>query len=325
MRHCQLLVVVCTLLLCAAETLASEITVQRGDSLYQLVRLHYPDQANGWEAIARQILELNPEAFVRGDPATLKVGAILTLPGTGSEQASSPAEEQPGEPPTSTPLQPLATVGRVVAIDGAPIAIDINNDQRQLGLNQPVYRGDALLSDAGGSLQLRMNDGAELFVRPYSRVVINDYTFLENEANGSRSILSLLKGGLRLITGLIGQRNPQAIGVQTPVATIGVRGTDFGLLICSAADCVLPDQQTLSAGTYTGVLAGSIALGNEAGVFPVVRGEVVRTASRGAAPELAPEAAVLVFTEAELALLRPQQEKPMNLLQWLRQWIFGDD
>ncbi|MDX1434446.1 MAG: FecR domain-containing protein, partial [Gammaproteobacteria bacterium] len=45
--------------------------------------------------------------------------------------------------------------------------------------------------------------------------------------SGSRSFFSLLKGGLRTITGAIGKLNRKAYQIRTPVATIGIRGTEY--------------------------------------------------------------------------------------------------
>lgn len=51
----------------------------------------------------------------------------------------------------------------------------------------------------------------------------------------SRSVLRLVKGGLRAVTGLIGRETRTQYQVLTPVATIGIRGTDFLAAICDAA------------------------------------------------------------------------------------------
>lgn len=49
-------------------------------------------------------------------------------------------------------------------------------------------------------------------------------------------MFSLLKGGLRTITGAIGKRKPDAYQLRTTVATIGIRGTNYGVLLCQG-DC----------------------------------------------------------------------------------------
>ena len=51
------------------------------------------------------------------------------------------------------------------------------------------------------------------------------------------AFFKLVKGGLRAVDGLIGQTTPQNYGVETPVATIGVRGTAFDVRYCGD-DCI---------------------------------------------------------------------------------------
>jgi hypothetical protein len=55
-------------------------------------------------------------------------------------------------------------------------------------------------------------------------------------------LLDLVKGGMRAVTGAIAQRRPEAYKVRTPVATLGVRGTEYYLRICEQ-DCA--DEQRL--------------------------------------------------------------------------------
>ncbi len=50
------------------------------------------------------------------------------------------------------------------------------------------------------------------------------------------ALLRLLKGGLRTVTGLMGKRRPDAFQLGTATATIGIRGTDFVVRVCTD-DC----------------------------------------------------------------------------------------
>lgn len=39
--------------------------------------------------------------------------------------------------------------------------------------------------------------------------------------------INLISGSMRFISGLLGKRNPERIGISTPTAVVGIRGTDF--------------------------------------------------------------------------------------------------
>ena len=115
--------------------------------------------------------------------------------------------------------------------------------------------GDTVLSGAAGFARIEMTDKAELVVRPNTQLKIERYTFEVDRPNADDSVLSVLKGGLRTVTGLIGKRGKQdAYQLKTTTATIGIRGTQFDMRLC-AGDC-----GALADGTYVKTTRGSVIL-----------------------------------------------------------------
>ena len=87
-----------------------------------------------------------------------------------------------------------------------------------------VRAGDAIETGSTGEVHLKMEDGGFLGVRPNSVLQIASY-----QARGEiddRSTVSLLRGGVRSVTGWIGKLNPRGYRISTPTVTIGIRGTD---------------------------------------------------------------------------------------------------
>lgn len=89
---------------------------------------------------------------------------------------------------------------------------------------------------------------------------------------GSRAFFKLLKGGFRAVSGLIGKIEHNEYRVTTPVATIGIRGTDYLLVLCDLAcnsDPVLqdslPEGSSADGGLVVGVISGGVFVANEAG------------------------------------------------------------
>lgn len=74
---------------------------------------------------------------------------------------------------------------------------------------------------------LKFEDGQLIVLRSNTSFQINKYQYNAERVENSNILFSLLKGGLRAVTGLIGERNKQAFKLSTPNATIGIRGTDF--------------------------------------------------------------------------------------------------
>ncbi|HSW13685.1 MAG TPA: hypothetical protein VLI06_12645 [Solimonas sp.] len=89
---------------------------------------------------------------------------------------------------------------------------------------------------------------------------------------GSRAFFKLLKGGFRAVSGLIGKVDRNEYRVSTPVATIGIRGTDYLLVLCDAAcmndpiiDNNVPEGSPIDGGLIVGVISGGVAVLNMAG------------------------------------------------------------
>ncbi len=99
---------------------------------------------------------------------------------------------------------------------------------------EPFNSGDTIITGATGSAQIRMSDGGLVAVRPDSQMKLDQYVFNGREDGSERKIVSLIKGGFRAITGLIGNRNKENYKILTPSATIGIRGTDHEAVVVPA-------------------------------------------------------------------------------------------
>jgi hypothetical protein len=110
---------------------------------------------------------------------------------------------------------------------GAVTAVSAAGVQRSLSKGAEVGSGDAVLTGDGGRAQLRFSDGGMVSLQPGSEFRIDSYQFSGKEDGQEKGFFSLLKGGLRSITGLVGRTNKSAYKVTTSVATIGIRGTEF--------------------------------------------------------------------------------------------------
>ena len=124
-------------------------------------------------------------------------------------------------------------VGTTVFVRGANTA-SLEDDVRLMGRGTPIYRHDVVTTGRDSFVILELDDGTEMTLRPNSVFRIDDYAGGEGE---ERMRLNLFQGGLRTITGQVARRAPDAFELRTPVASIGVRGTDFSARLCGQ-DCV---------------------------------------------------------------------------------------
>jgi hypothetical protein len=103
-------------------------------------------------------------------------------------------------------------------------------------------------------------------------------------------LFSLLKGGLRSVTGLLGKRSPDAFKLNTATATIGIRGTHFGALFCNNDCGNIPtvSGQPLGNGLYTDTASGKTFISNAAGSVEVPAGSFSYTPNSSTPPKLVP-------------------------------------
>lgn len=124
-------------------------------------------------------------------------------------------------------------VGRVVWVKGTLKAVMPNKEERTLQKASVIYLNDTLSTDANSQAQIVFTDNTLMTFRPDTKFYIDKYEFHSKNKNGSvgKYIMQLIEGGFRTITGLIAKSNPPDYQVNTPVATIGVRGTDYAVYI----------------------------------------------------------------------------------------------
>jgi len=188
--------------------------VQKGQTLHNIVKRLYPTRHGEWPKITKEIVQLNPQAFIDEDPTRMKADVQLTLPGADKKK-------------TTVVVAAVKKVGLVQTVSGSVIAVDKSKVSRKLLVGNPVYLGDKVITGEDGLVRLKMIDDAILDLRCFSIMVIEDYAI---NPDNRRSILNLLQGSLRKVTGKIGKMSEDVYELKTPVASVGVRGTDKGLV-----------------------------------------------------------------------------------------------
>ena len=98
--------------------------------------------------------------------------------------------------------------------------------ERSISRGQRVHAGDRVETADGGHVHIRFVDGGLVSVRPLSRLHIEQY----RNAKGTELAaikFSLEEGVIRSVTGQWGEANRDRFRLNTPIAAIGVKGTDF--------------------------------------------------------------------------------------------------
>ena len=82
-----------------------------------------------------------------------------------------------------------------------------------------------------GKVGITFDDDTKVLVNENSRLVIDDFVYDPATTKGGKLAVNVAHGTVRYASGQIAKNNPQSVSVNTPVATIGVRGTDFSATV----------------------------------------------------------------------------------------------
>lgn len=158
---------------------------------------------------------------------------------------------------------PLAWAGQVagtiVHLSGPLLDRKADGTVKVLGLKSEVESGDVLVTEKNTYAQIRFIDNGEITLKPGTTFRIENFAYDAGKPEGDSAAFSLLKGGLRSITGLLGHRNKEKFSLKTPSATIGIRGTNF------IATYVPPGETPLAPGLHLQVTEGAIIVTNNGG------------------------------------------------------------
>jgi hypothetical protein len=141
---------------------------------------------------------------------------------------------------------------------------------RTLRVGDEVSQGDTVSTGGNSAVVLKFDDGQVAALTANSRMTITSYTYNPSNESGN-VLLSLVTGGMRAITGLIGRRSPNQVAYRAATATIGIRGTD-GTIATNGKDVVvtvIEGVMSLSEGNQVHTIAAGQAFFFRLGLSPI--------------------------------------------------------
>jgi len=156
------------------------------------------------------------------------------------------------------------SIGDIVESTGVGKIVRQNEDLNNLN-NLPIQLND-IAETAMGSMKIEFLDKAQLDLKEHSEVLI-DEIYYDPDPSLSKMSMKFTMGTARFASGSLGLVNKANIDIQTPTATIGIRGTDFTTTIDELGRSLivlLPDANGSPSGEISVTnLAGTVVL-NEA-------------------------------------------------------------
>jgi hypothetical protein len=157
----------------------------------------------------------------------LVTGFVLALAGIlpGSAQAQIDSARPAVQDLSSRPIGKVVTATGSVTIEHASAIVVQANLAGQAGqtkVGDLVYLGDVVQTGADGRLGINFTDGSSFNLSSNARMALNEFVYDPNGKSNS-TLFNLTKGTFTFVAGNIAKTGDMK--VDTPVATMGIRGT----------------------------------------------------------------------------------------------------
>jgi VCBS repeat-containing protein len=229
-------------------------------------------------------------AVINGPLATKLAGPLA--PG---QYAQANPQASPGEP-----------IGKVTTAEGTVEATRADGTKVRLKEGDPVYQGDVVETADDGAVGIEFADQSTFSLGDSGRMVLDEMVYDPGGGSENNSFaMSLVQGTFSFVSGQISKTDPEAMNLNTPVATIGIRGTTIAGEVGGEGNdnsiSLLPDPNGST---------GEIVITNDAGtvVLNVIGATVTVTSVSQAPPQptiLSPEQ--LASRYDNVLAINPQQ------------------
>jgi len=137
-------------------------------------------------------------------------------------------------------FQPVGSVSLVI---GRAFSKSIHNDEyTRLATGVLLYEGDSLKTESSGHIHVQLRDSGVISIRPNSELQIEVFQFDEVNPQASSVKFNLIHGTTRSVSGAAAESAKHRFRLNTPIAAIGVRGTDFVVSATSDSLMTLVNQ-----------------------------------------------------------------------------------
>jgi len=149
-------------------------------------------------------------------------------------------------PVTAAAGQVKPSVGSVTLVIGSAYVINTKGQKRKLKRSDFIFEGDSVETNSGAHVHIKFIDDARISIRPESRLNIESYHYDQETPKNSEIRFYLHKGVLRSISGKATEAAHERYRMNTPIAALGVLGTDY---------MVRTDLKTTWAAVYSGAIS----------------------------------------------------------------------
>jgi hypothetical protein len=125
---------------------------------------------------------------------------------------------------THTASDATGAVGRITKLDGEATIIHPDGTKVKAEVGSMVHMGDVVTTGKQGSVNILFADNTSFSISRNAKLAIDEFTYNPQEHEGT-SYFSMLQGVFVYQSGDIGKDDPSKVNINTPVGSIGIRGT----------------------------------------------------------------------------------------------------
>jgi len=131
----------------------------------------------------------------------------------------------------SAPAQVTPVEARIASVSGTALLSSGTQAPAAAKRGDVLFPGEEIDTRGGGHLTIQLTDGSLVLIRPGSRVLMKDF----HAANSLRELFEVLLGRVRVKINHFGGK-PNPYRVNSPTASIAVRGTEFSVAVNGVGD-----------------------------------------------------------------------------------------
>jgi hypothetical protein len=157
--------------------------------------------------------------------AALLTSFVLALAGFSPVPAQAQRDEPVVQDLAPKPIGKVVTAMGLVTIERAnPVVVQVNlrGQAVQTKVGDLVYQGDVVQTGADGKLGINFTDGTSFNLSSNARMALSEFVYEPNGTSNS-TLFNLTKGTFTFVAG--NSAKTGSMKVDTPVATMGIRGT----------------------------------------------------------------------------------------------------
>jgi len=200
-------------------------------------------------------------------------------------QADEPVSSGDGEAAAHLAAKPVGTVGLVL---GRVFLEQQRNRVGRLSSGDMIRERDTIVTGSNGHAHIKFIDDALISIRPNSRLEIVKYQFNEGRPEDSIVKFSLIEGTARSVSGRAAGAAKEKFRLNTPVAAIGVRGTDFVVSTDSLTTRAMVNQGAIVVAPFSSEcrVEGSGPCGSNAVELDAESAQIIELDSSLSAPRI---------------------------------------